>query len=128
MIHRFLKNLGANPDQYSLLLKMDRLVNTRRDASKSFFNNAPTLLVALYVISSTLVSLSAFALDSFSFSLLTLFLSMTMLTFTVISRLEVVINPSGLSDIGAYTRFIANLLPREIPPVSCFMWVSSQGY
>ena len=100
MIHRFLKNLGANPDQYSLLLKMDRLVNTRRDASKSFFNNAPTLLVALYVISSTLVSLSAFALDSFSFSLLTLFLSMTMLTFTVISRLEVVINPTDYRTLA----------------------------
>ena len=94
MIDTFLKILGAEPHQYRLLLKTDRRVKARRESSKSFLSDSPALLVGLYAISSAFVSFSAFALDSFSFTLLTLFISMTMLTFTVISRLEVIINPT----------------------------------
>ena len=92
MFNRFLKILGADPHQYKLLLKTDRRVKARRESSKSFIIDSPALL-GVYAISSTFVSLSVFALDSFSFTLLTLFISMTMLAFTVISRLEVIINP-----------------------------------
>ena len=94
MFNRFLKILGAEPHQYRLLLKTDRRVKARRESSKSFLSDSPALLVGLYTISSIFVSLSAFVLDSFSFTLLTLFISMTMLAFTVISRLEVIINPT----------------------------------
>ena len=100
MFNRFLKILGAEPHQYRLLLKTDRRVNARREPSKSFLNNSPALLVGLYAISSTFVSFSAFALDSFSFTLLTLFISMTMLAFTVISRLEVIINPTDYRTLA----------------------------
>lgn len=93
MLNTFLKILGADPQQYRLLLKTDKLVHIRRESSKGFLSDSPRLLVALYAISSIFVSLSAFALDRFSFTLLTLFVSMTLMAFTVISRLEVVINP-----------------------------------
>ena len=82
MLDTFLKILGAEPDHYRLLLKTDRRVKARRESSKSFLSDSPALLVGLYAISSIFVSLSAFALDSFSFTLLTLFISMTMLAFT----------------------------------------------
>ena len=94
MINNFLKILGADPDQYRLLLKTDKFVKSRRESSKVFLGNSPALLIGLYAISSTFVSFSAFALDSFSFTLLTLFVSMTMMAFTVISRLELIINPT----------------------------------
>ena len=94
MLNTFLKILGADPYQYRLLLKTDKLVHTRRESSKGFLSDSPALLVALYAISSVFISLSAFALDRFSFTLLTLFVSMTLMAFTVISRLEVVINPT----------------------------------
>lgn len=94
MLNTFLKILGADPHQYRLLLKTDKLVRTRRESSKGFLSDSPALLVALYAISSIFISLSAFALDGFSFTLLTLFVSMTLMAFTVISRLEVVINPT----------------------------------
>ncbi|MYC75781.1 hypothetical protein F4X10_08465 [Candidatus Poribacteria bacterium] len=100
MFNRFLKILGADPHQYRLLLKTDRHVKARRESSKSFLSDSPALLVGLYAISSTFVSFSAFALDSFSFTLLTLFVSMTMLTFTVISRLEVIINPTDYRTLA----------------------------
>ena len=94
MLNTFLKILGADPHQYRLMLKTDKLVHTRRGSSKGFLSDSPALLVALYAISSIFVSFSAFALDRFSFTLLTLFVSMTLMAFTVISRLEVVINPT----------------------------------
>lgn len=94
MLNTFLKILGADPHQYRLLLKTDKLVRTRRESAKGFLSDSPALLVALYAISSIFISLSAFALDRFSFTLLTLFVSMTLMAFTVISRLEVVINPT----------------------------------
>ena len=100
MIDTFLKILGADPDQYRLLLKTNRRVKARRESSKSFLSDSPALLVGLYAISSTFVSFSAFALDSFSFTLLTLFISMTMLAFTVISRLEVIINPTDYRTLA----------------------------
>ena len=100
MLNTFLKILGAEPAHYRLLLKTDKLVNARRESSKGFLNNSPVLMVVLYAISSTFVSLSAFALDSFSFTLLTLFISMTMLAFTVISRLEVIINPTDYRTLA----------------------------
>ena len=100
MFNRFLKILGAEPDHYRLLLKTDRRVKARREPSKSFLSDSPALLVGLYAISSTFVSFSAFALDNFSFTLLTLFVSMTMLAFTVISRLEVIINPTDYRTLA----------------------------
>ena len=102
MFNRFLKILGAEPDHYRLLLKTDRRVKARREPSKSFLSDSPALLVGLYAISSTFVSFSAFALDSFSFTLLTLFVSMTMLAFTVISRLEVIINPTDYRTLAHF--------------------------
>ncbi len=92
-MNAFIKILGADPDQYRLLLQTDRRVASRRTSSKAFPSNSPALSVGLYGLSSILVSLSAFALDSFRFTVLTLFTSMTLIMFTVISRLEVIINP-----------------------------------
>lgn len=94
MLNILLKILGAQPTHYRLLLKTDKLVRARRESLKGFLNDSPVPIVLLYAISSTFVSFSAFALDSFSFTLLTLFVSMVLITFTAISRLEGVINPT----------------------------------
>lgn len=97
MRNTLLKILGANPAEYRLLLKTDRQVRRRSEASKAVLSNSPVFWVVLYVLSSSFVAFvgfSFFASDRFGFTFLTLFASMTMLAFTVVPRFQEVINPS----------------------------------
>lgn len=95
MIDKLLKILGADPYQYRVLVKIGMTIDSRaKDSTQFGFGSSPVFAAALYAIFSFLISLSAFALNSFSFTFLMIAFSMTMMSFIVIMRLESIINPN----------------------------------
>ena len=94
MMDKLLKILGADPYQYRVLLRINMTIDSRAKDSTQFGFGSSPVLAAIYAILSFLISLSAFALNSFSFTFLMIAFSMTMMSFIVIMRLESVINPN----------------------------------
>jgi len=94
MMDKLLKNLGADPYQYRVLLRINMTIDSRAKDSTQFDFGSSPVIAAIYAILSFLISLSAFALNSFSFTFLMIAFSMTMMSFIVIMRLESVINPN----------------------------------